>query len=68
MLLQRDADIQIITLADIRGLTLHDEQAARDVAFFLDVSRTEQTRTTLTIRLAEGEHDLGIRYLAPSPT
>jgi signal transduction histidine kinase len=68
VLLQRETAIQVVPLAQIRGLTLHDEQAARDVAFFLDVSRTEQTRTTLTIRLAEGEHDLGIRYLAPSPT
>jgi hypothetical protein len=37
------------------------------VGFFLDVSRIEQTRTTLTVQLSEGTRHLEISYLAPSP-
>ncbi len=60
--------IQIHSMASLLGLTILDERAASEVSFFLDVSQTEQTRTTLTIRLSDGEHDLEIGYLAPSPT
>jgi len=61
-------DLQVWPVTQIRGLTLLDDRAATDVDFFLDVSQTEQTRATLTIRLSEGNHDLEISYLAPSPT
>jgi signal transduction histidine kinase len=68
LVLQRESDLHIIPLPDLRGLTLHDERAAQDLQFFLDVSRTEQTRTTLTVRLAPGSHELELGYSAPSPT
>jgi hypothetical protein len=68
VLLQQDADLRVVPLAHVHGLTLHDERAATDIGFFLDVSRTEQTRTTLTVRLAHATHDLGMSYTAPSPT
>lgn len=62
------ASIQVIPLAQVQSVSLLDERAATDVNFFLDVSRKEQTRTALTLRLSEGQHDLEIGYLAPSPT
>jgi hypothetical protein len=71
VLLQGETDssmLQSVPIGHVRGLQLLDERATTDVSFFLDVSRTEQTRTTLTVRLPEGEHDLEISYLAPSPT
>ncbi|MEO8606875.1 MAG: histidine kinase dimerization/phospho-acceptor domain-containing protein [Chloroflexota bacterium] len=71
VILQSEMDtykLQSVPVVDIRNLELLDERAANDVSFFLDVSRTEQTRTTLTVQLPDGEHDLEIGYLAPSPT
>ena len=71
VLLQDDnvpADIQVYLISKLLGISLQDERATTDVSFFLDVSQTEQTRATVTIRLSEGKHDLEITYLAPSPT
>ena len=61
-------DIHVYLINKLKGIKLHDERASTDVSFFLDVSQTEQTRATVTIRLSEGEHDLDIAYLASSPT
>src|SRR6185503_6576577 len=63
-----DHQLLSVPVGSIRSLELLDAQAENDVSFFLDVSRTEQTRTTLTVQLPDGEHDLEIGYLAPSPT
>jgi len=41
-------NIQIHSIASLAGLSILDDQAAREVSFFLDVSQTEQSRTTLT--------------------
>ncbi len=69
VLLQPDTgSVQVWSIAQVHGISLLDERASTDVAFFLNLSRTEQARTTLAVRLSEGKHDLGISYLAPSPT
>ncbi len=59
--------IAMFPLSMLTGLELLDSRAATDVGFFLDVSRIEEKRTTLTVRLSEGEHNLSLNYLAPSP-
>lgn len=51
----------------LQGVQLNDDRATTDIGFFLDVSRVEQTRTTLTVRVSEGENDIAISYLSPSP-
>jgi hypothetical protein len=61
------AQIHVLPLADIQTLSLQDEQAATDVKYLLDVNRTEQTRTALTVRLSETRNELSIGYLAPCP-
>lgn len=68
LVLQHEAEFQVIPLAALRKVAVHDQRAADDIRFFLDLSRTEQTRTTLTIRLGDGPHDLELSYSAPSPT
>jgi signal transduction histidine kinase len=68
VVLQREAEVQVIPLDALRQLAVRDQRAADDIRFFLDISRTEQTRTTLTIRLGDGVHDLELSYSAPSPT
>ena len=62
------SQIRVLTLSQVLGLTLHDDRAATDIGFFLDLQRTERTRTSLTVRLSEGQHELELSYLAPSPT
>lgn len=71
VLIQNDADptnIQVFPINKLQGISLQDGRAATDMSFFLDVSQTEQTRTTVTLRLSAGDHTLTISYLAPSPT
>lgn len=71
VVLQTDEDtsqIRVLSLSQVTGLTLHDDRAATDIGFFLDLQRTERTRTSLTVRLTEGQHELELSYLAPSPT
>lgn len=68
VLLEADSRVHVITLKDVLSFTLDDARAAEDVTFFLDVSRTEQDRTILTLRMSPGAHDIGISYLAPCPT
>ena len=62
------ADIQVYPISKLQGISLEDERAVTDVSFFLDISQTEQTRATVTIRLSEGSHVLHLSYLASSPT
>jgi len=71
VLLQLDNEIgriQMYPLAELTGVSLHDEQARRDVNYFLDKQQTEQTRTTLTIQLSHAQQSLTVSYVAPSPT
>ncbi|MEO8395580.1 MAG: histidine kinase dimerization/phospho-acceptor domain-containing protein, partial [Chloroflexota bacterium] len=69
VVLQSDEGDRVLMLpvAQLQGIQLLDDRARDDVSFFLNVSQTEQTRTTLTVQLAAGEHDLEISHLAPSP-
>ncbi len=52
----------------LRGLQILDAQAAHDLTYFLDTSMSEDTRRTVNVRLNEGEHQLVVYYVAPSPT
>ncbi|MEO8392641.1 MAG: histidine kinase dimerization/phospho-acceptor domain-containing protein [Chloroflexota bacterium] len=68
-ILQSDEGDRVLMhpVTQLQGIQLLDDRSRSDVSFFLDVSQTEQTRTTLTVQLAPGEHDLEISHLAPSP-
>jgi hypothetical protein len=55
-------------LADVRQIVLPDGRAVADVGHFLDISRSEDTRRTVTVRLSDGEHELRVAYLVPSPS
>ncbi|MBN1312149.1 MAG: hypothetical protein JXB30_12085 [Anaerolineae bacterium] len=55
-------------LEALRSLRIHDQQSAQDLTYFLDTSMREDTRRTIHVRLSEGEHDLVVYYVAPSPT
>jgi len=69
-LLLQNTDGEQVTmhpLDTVIGFTLHDPKAQRDVGFYLDISQTETTRMTLTVRVSEDVNTLAINYLTPSP-
>jgi hypothetical protein len=60
--------IQVLKLQDVEQVSLQDQQASSDLDFFLRTSIAKPEQRTVTLRLSEGEHDIVVRYLAPSPT
>jgi hypothetical protein len=66
--LAADGTIHILDLNDIRTVQIQDEQAARDLSYFLNTSMSEDARRTVNVRLSAGEHQLVVFYVAPSPT
>ena len=60
--------VAVLPLGTIREVLLRDDRAAQDVRYFLDTSRSEDTRRTVAVRLSPGAHDLAVSYLVPSPT
>jgi len=65
---ERRGAVTVLPLGTIREVLLRDGRAAQDVRYFLDTSRSEDTRRTVAVRLSPGAHDLAVSYLVPSPT
>lgn len=66
--LAEDGQVYVFRLDALRALRVHDAQSEHDLSYFLDTSMAEDTRRAVTVRLSEGQHDLVIHYVAPSPT
>jgi hypothetical protein len=60
--------VETFALSAIDRLVIVDEGARNDLDFFLRASVIEPTKRSVVFRLSEGEHDMVVRYLAPSPT
>jgi hypothetical protein len=60
--------VRIFPFSSLRSVRIFDEQSAHDLTYFLDTSMAEDDRRVVTIRLSEGQHDLAVYYVAPSPT
>jgi len=60
--------VRVLPYETLRSISIKDEQSAHDLTYFLDTSMAEDDRRTVTVRLSEGEHDLAVYYVAPSPT
>lgn len=60
--------VQVFPYDTLRSLKIKDEQSSHDLSYFLDTSMSEDDRRVVTVRLSEGEHDLAVYYVAPSPT
>ena len=52
----------------VREVQILDGQSVHDLAYFLDTSMSEDTRRTVNVRLNEGDHEVVVYYVAPSPT
>jgi hypothetical protein len=60
--------IRVFPYSSLRSVRIFDEQSSHDLTYFLDTSMAEDDRRVVTIRLSEGQHDLAVYYVAPSPT
>ena len=67
-ILQEGGAVTTLPLAELRRVAPTEPQVERDLAFFLDSSRAEETHRDVTIRLSPGQHDLAVSYVLPSPT
>jgi hypothetical protein len=66
--LSTEGQVRVFQFGALRSISILDEQSEHDLRYFLDTSMSEDTRRTVTLRLSEGEHDLVVYYVAPSPT
>ncbi|MDX1994268.1 MAG: hypothetical protein SF029_17930 [bacterium] len=67
-LLTNDGTVRIFMLDALRSFSIYDSQSSHDLSYFLDTSMREDTRQTVQLRLSEGQHELVVYYVAPSPT
>ncbi|MEL6310410.1 MAG: hypothetical protein AAFQ52_19880, partial [Chloroflexota bacterium] len=63
-----DSGVRILHYHTIRSITIQDDQSAQDLDYFLDTSMAEDDRRVVNVRLSEGDHNLAVYYVAPSPT
>ncbi|MEO1286279.1 MAG: hypothetical protein AAFV93_00820, partial [Chloroflexota bacterium] len=60
--------VRVFPYETLRSFTIADEQSSHDLSYFLDTSMAEDDRRVVSVRLTDGEHDLAVYYVAPSPT
>ncbi len=63
-----DGMVRVFPFDSLRGIQIKDDQSEEDLSYFLDTSMSEDNRRGVTVRMSEGEHDLVVYYVAPSPT
>ncbi len=63
-----DGVARFFDVKDVRGIGVEDALAVHDLSYFLDTSLSEDVRRSVHVRLTEGDHDLVVYYVAPSPT
>ena len=61
-------EVRVFRFDMLRALRIKDQQSQQDLGFFLDTSMSEDDRRVVNIRLSEGDHDVVVYYVAPSPT
>ncbi len=62
-----DELVRFIPVDDLRTLKIVDAQTTKDLTFFLDTSRREESRCVVNLQMSEGKHQLVAFYVAPSP-
>jgi hypothetical protein len=60
--------VEAVSLGRITGITIRDEEAARDLRFFLETALSQEAFRRVNVRLAGDVHDLSVAYVAPAPT
>jgi hypothetical protein len=67
-ILADDGQVRAFRLDALRSFQIHDTQSSHDLSYFLDTSMSEDARRIVNVRLSEGDHQLVVYYVAPSPT
>lgn len=68
MILDETGSMRFVNSREIRALRVADELSERDLNYFLNTVMSEDNRRSVTLRLSDGDHDLVLYYVAPSPT
>lgn len=66
-ILRKDKRIRVYKLDDLRELSILDEQSESDLLDFLETNKSESDRRFINVQLSEGQHELQVSYVAPSP-
>jgi hypothetical protein len=67
VLLDEEGDVHFFPLEKLLSLYILESNLRQDLNYFLDTSMSEETQCAVTVRLTEGQHDLFLSYVAPSP-
>ncbi|MBI5929780.1 MAG: hypothetical protein HY862_10755 [Chloroflexi bacterium] len=67
-MLTNDGQARFFKLSDLHAVQIQDDLATHDLTYFLDTAMSEDSRRSVALRLSEGEHQLVVNYVAPSPT
>ncbi len=65
--LQSDGHLRVHRLDHLRDLLITDAEANTDLTDFLANNQSESERRTVRVQLSDGDHNLHITYVAPSP-
>lgn len=65
--LPAERQVRPVRLGDILMLTLLDDRAIDDLAYFLETSLAEENKRAVTVRVTPGTADLSLSYIAASP-
>jgi hypothetical protein len=60
-------EVVTVALGSLLGVTLEDDRAYADLAYFLETSLTEEDKRAVTVRLSPGSQSVSLSYIAPSP-
>ncbi|MBZ0310406.1 MAG: hypothetical protein K8I82_30375, partial [Anaerolineae bacterium] len=67
-MLDETQQVQVFPLEALRSFQIQDGQSEHDLSYFLDTSMSEDDRRIVNVRLSEGDHELAVYYVAPTPT
>lgn len=67
-ILDETQQVQVFPLEALRSFQIQDAQSEHDLSYFLDTSMSEDDRRIVNVRLSEGDHELAVYYVAPTPT
>ncbi len=67
-ILDENQQVQVFPLEALRSFQIQDGQSEHDLSYFLDTSMSEDDRRIVNVRLSEGDHELAVYYVAPTPT
>lgn len=66
--LTEQREVRAVPVRRIARLTILDDRAAADMTYFLRAAQSEEDRRSAIVRLSDGDHEILVGYIAPSPS